>query len=375
MPHTINTTLTKTSVLVAMSGGVDSSVTAILMHEAGHRVLGINMRTHHWGDEVPVALKFRSCCSPDDARDARACAATHELPFYVLDVEKEFKSTVIENFIDEYLHGRTPNPCIHCNRHVKLGLLLDKAELYGCDYVATGHFAIVEHSDHYGRWILRRGRDANKDQTYYLFDLTQRQLARLLMPLGPHTKSEVREMARRFGLPVHDKPESQEICFVPENNYRKFLERTLPAGHAALLPGDIVDREGRVIGRHQGYAGYTIGQRRGLGISSEEPLYVVEIRPEKNQVVVGRKEDVMGRTLVAENCNWVALDGLREPWRCTAQIRYRHEAAECSVEPIDGGAIRVVFDEPQSAITPGQALVLYEGDVVLGGGWIKSPEK
>jgi tRNA-specific 2-thiouridylase len=360
-----------TRILVAMSGGVDSALTAVLLRRAGFEVVGINMRTYHPNEaDLKSGRKFQSCCSPDDAADARAVAADGDFPFYVLDLEREFHTAVVQPFISEYLVGRTPNPCVLCNNHLKLGVLLDKAALWGCEYVATGHYAIVEENAVTGRVELRRAADRTKDQTYYLFGLTQDQLRRFVCPLGGLLKTEVRALAREHGLAVHDKPDSMEICFVPKNDYRQFLRERLGAG--AIRAGDMVTTDGRVIGRHEGIAFYTIGQRRGLGVAGAQPMYVVDLLPQENLVVVGTHAETFARGLIFDRANWVAIPEPSGPIEAHIQIRYKSAPVPAVVTPLGDGQFEVVFASPQRAVTPGQAAVLYEGDTVLGGGWIKS---
>lgn len=357
-------------ILVAMSGGVDSALTAVLLRRAGYQCLGIHMRTHSLAAEPASqpGRKFQTCCSPEDACDARQVAGHEEFPFYVLDLEREFHDAVIRPFIEDYLNGRTPNPCVLCNNHLKLGVLLEKAAIWQCEYVATGHYARVVENPETGRMELRRPADRAKDQTYYLFGLRQEQLRRLVCPLGELEKPEVRRLARELDIPVHDKPDSQEICFVPQNDYRAFLRSRVPA--EALRPGDIVTSQGQVVGRHEGVAFYTIGQRRGLGIAHSEPLYVIDLLAEENLVVVGPQQQTLNPGLLCERTNWIAIEEPQEPMEVQAQIRYRHTPAPATLVPLGKGSFEVRFHTPQRAVTPGQAVVFYEDDRVLGGGWI-----
>lgn len=359
-----------TRILVAMSGGVDSSLTAVLLRRAGYECVGVNMHTYTPDAAAPVRRQFQTCCSPEDARDARAAAEIAGIPFYVLDLEREFEQSVILPFIREYASGRTPNPCVLCNNFVKLGVLLEKAQLWGCEYVATGHYVRVVENWETGRMELHRARDLAKDQSYYLFGLRQDQLRKLVCPLGELTKAEVRELARELGLSVHDKPDSQEICFVPRGNYREFLMRR--GVKAAFQPGVIIRRDGTVLGTHKGIANYTIGQRKGLGIAYPEPLYVLDLDPVRNVVIVGTAKEAFQNELTCSGLNWVAIKEPTQPLRALAQIRYRSSPAEADISPPENGRCRVRFLSPQRAITPGQAVVFYEGDKVLGGGWIET---
>lgn len=358
-----------TRILVAMSGGVDSSMTAILLQRAGYECVGINMRTHEL--EVAGAAKrsFQSCCSPEDSHDARTIANIGNFPFYVLDLKQEFEKAVINPFIQDYLSGRTPNPCVLCNNYLKLGVLLEKARAWGCDYVATGHYVRVRENQLTGRMELHRAVDREKDQSYYLFGLRQEQLRRLVCPLGTMTKAQVRQLAEEFGLPVHDKPDSQEICFVPDGDYRNFLKKRL--GDEISRPGKIVLRDGTIVGEHTGIANYTIGQRRGLGIAYREPLYVIDIDPTKNEVIVGTAQQTFQKALLCRGLNWVSMAPPADCFEALAQIRYRTRPSPAHICPREDGTCQVIFHTPQRAITPGQAVVFYEGDMVLGGGWIE----
>ncbi len=346
-----------------MSGGVDSSVAAALLAEQGHDVIGVSMQLY---DQSEGQTSFGSCCTIDDLYDARRVAAAIGIPHYILNFENRFDEQVVSNFISEYGAGRTPIPCARCNADVKFSTLLERAIGLGADTLATGHYARIEKTAD-GTYRLRRGLDPSKDQTYFLFSLTQEQLARAAFPVGHLDKQVVREHAHRLRLRVADKPDSQEICFIPDGDYAKFIERAAPE---LRRPGDLIDQAGAVVGTHEGVHRFTVGQRKGLGLSAKEPLYVLELRPDSAQVVVGPR-DALGRTtLTASNVNWVS-GRASETWtRVTAQIRHRHAAAPASVRAIDRGRAEVKFDEPQSAITPGQAVVWYEDDVVVGGGWI-----
>jgi len=364
----------KSRILVAMSGGVDSSLVGAMLAADGHDVVGVNMRTHRLSPtEIALGARIKTCCSPVDAKDARCCADRGNFPFYVLDVEHDFERDVIDPFVRAYMGGRTPNPCVLCNNHVKLGLLLEKAALYGCEFVATGHYAVKVQHPGTGRWTMRRAADRNKDQTYYLYGLTQEQMAVILFPLGEMTKEDVRQRARDLALPTADKPESQEICFIPDNDYRGFLRRRFAEKGIDMPRGKFVDTRGNVLGEHEGVAFYTVGQRRGIGIAAADPLYVAHIDREANVVVVGPRDALMTEGLEAEGLNWMGIPGIDAPIRARVQIRYRHEPAAATIEPTDDAdLVRVRFDEPVRAVSPGQATVFYDDeDRVLGGGWIR----
>jgi tRNA-specific 2-thiouridylase len=350
-------------IVVAMSGGVDSSVAAALLAEQGHEVIGVSMQLY---DQSEGQTNFGTCCTIDDLYDARRVAAAIGIPHYIVNFESRFDEQVVSNFISEYGKGRTPIPCSHCNSDVKFATLLDRAMGYGAETLATGHYARIEPRDD-GTFLLRRGADSAKDQTYFLFSLTQDQLARALFPVGHLDKDVVREHARRLNLRVAAKPDSQEICFVPDGDYAAFIEQAAPE---LKKPGAVVDQSGAVIGGHQGVHRFTIGQRKGLGLSSKDPLYVLAIRPDTAQVVVGPREALGRSTLTASQVNWVSGRSAPDWMRVHAQIRHRHAAAPARVRSVDSTRAELEFDEPQSAITPGQAVVFYDGDVCLGGGWI-----
>lgn len=354
----------KGRVLVAMSGGVDSSVAAALLIEEGYECIGVTMQL--WPEDLPVEHES-GCCSISAVEDARRVANKLGIPYYVLNFAHSFAEQVIDRFAEEYLQGRTPNPCIVCNEKVKFGTFLQKALELECDYVATGHYASVDYDPDRGRFVIRRGKDRMKDQSYTLYGLTQEQLSRTLLPLGKYDKEQVREKARELGLITANKPDSQEICFVPDGDYRKFIERYAPE---SVRPGDIVDLDGNVLGRHRGVSFYTVGQRKGLGISHPTPLYVVRIDAKENRVVVGPKEAVAGVALLANPVNFVAVSELREPMGVTCKIRYKSEDTPATIEPGPDGGVITRFDEPERAITPGQSVVWYDGDTVVGGGII-----
>ena len=345
-----------------MSGGVDSSVAAALLAEQGHDVIGLSMQLYaERGDQ-----SFGSCCTLDDLHDARRVAYSLGFPHYILNFERQFQETVISNFVREYAAGRTPLPCAHCNSDLKFSTLLDRARGLGADVVATGHYARVA-QDATGRWLLKRSADGEKDQSYFLFSLTQDQLARAMFPVGALTKPEVREQARRLGLEVAEKPDSQEICFVPDGDYARFVAKQAPAVERG---GAIVAESGAHLGTHGGIHRFTIGQRKGLGISAPAPLYVLKIDADSGNVIVGPKTSLDRPTLTASGVNWIAVDAPTDWLPVSAQIRHRHAAAPGRVRAVEHGRAEFVFDTPQSAITPGQAVVFYDADLVVGGGWI-----
>jgi tRNA-specific 2-thiouridylase len=364
------------TIAVAMSGGVDSSTVAAMLRAEGHQVIGLTMQL--WNQRrlsghpgMPEAVQGR-CCSLDDVYDARRVAETLGIPYYVVNHEERFERDVVRPFVEEYLSGRTPIPCSLCNNHLKFDQLLIVAQQIGADALATGHYARVEFDDHRGRWLLKRATDTSKDQTYFLFGLTQEQLSRTIFPLGEMTKPAVRDLARDHGLALAEKPDSQEICFVPGGDYKKFLDAYL-ADQGEALPdtsGELVTAGGQVVGEHSGIHNFTVGQRKGLGVATGSPLYVIQINGDKRQVVVGGQEELYSRTLRAHRVNLIAVDDLHEPTRVTVKIRHRHEAAPATLEKSGKGEVLVTFDQPQRAITPGQAAVFYDADVVVGGGWI-----
>jgi tRNA-specific 2-thiouridylase len=350
-------------VVVAMSGGVDSSVTAALLKEQGYEVVGISMQV--WDHSRFSGESFGSCCSLDDIHDARRVAEQLDIPFYVVNFEEEFQRLVIDDFVAEYFRGRTPNPCVRCNQWVKFELLLRKSLELGADYLATGHYARVTRDG--GAFRLLTGIDRGKDQSYFLFTLTQEQLGRTLFPLGVMTKQEVRRLASRFALRVAEKGESQEICFIPDNDYVRFLEEERAPG---LLSGNIVDSSGKVLGSHDGTYRYTVGQRKGLGIAHPHPLYVLRVDAERKEVIVGGRDELSAGGLFAADVNWI-VPAASSPIEATCKIRYRHQPVPCEIRPLPGNRAEVLFPQPEKSVTPGQAVVFYDGDVVLGGGWIE----
>ena len=350
-------------IVVAMSGGVDSSVAAALLAGQGHDVIGLSMQLY----DQRGGESFGTCCTLDDLHDARRVATALGIPHYIVNFERQFEETVISNFVREYASGRTPLPCAHCNSDLKFSTLLDRAAGFGAARVATGHYARVERRAD-GRWLLKRSADRGKDQSYFLFSLTQDQLARAMFPVGDLTKPLVREEARRLGLQVAEKPDSQEICFVPDGDYAAFVARRQPGVERG---GAIVDEEGRKIGEHRGVHRFTVGQRKGLGVSAPSPMYVLKLEPATATVVVGPRGALEKAALTASGVNWVSCDAPRDWLRVRAQIRHRHAAAPGRVRALADGRAALEFDEAQPAITPGQAVVFYEGDIVAGGGWIE----
>jgi tRNA-uridine 2-sulfurtransferase len=386
-----------TTIAVAMSGGVDSSTVAAMLRAEGRNVIGLTMQL--WNQRrlaghpgMPESVQGR-CCSIDDVYDARRVAETLGIPYYVVNHEERFERDVVRPFVEEYLAGRTPIPCSLCNNHLKFDQLLIVARQIGAEHVATGHYAQVAFDEQRSRWLLKRPVDRSKDQTYFLFGLTQEQLSRTLFPLGGMTKPEVRELARQRGLVIADKPDSQEICFVPGGDYKSFLEAYLKEQGGAstrisgdkisgdiisgdmipanTLAGEMVTTDGKVIGEHPGVHNFTVGQRKGLGIATGSPLYVIQIKNETRQVVVGKNEELYSRTLHARRVNLISTGEVREPMRVAVKIRHKHQPAPALLEAAGPDEVLVTFDESQRAITPGQAAVFYDGDIVVGGGWIE----
>ncbi|MEY8391383.1 tRNA 2-thiouridine(34) synthase MnmA [Lachnospiraceae bacterium 45-W7] len=351
----------KKKVVVGMSGGVDSSVAAWLLKEQGYEVIGVTMQI--WQEEQ----EENGCCGLSAVEDARRVAYMLDIPYYVMNFRKEFKKYVMDYFVAEYLQGRTPNPCIACNRYVKWESLLKRSMEIGADYIATGHYARIVRLDN-GRYTLRSSKTAAKDQTYALYNLTQDQLAHTLMPVGDYTKEEIRAIAQKIGLRTANKPDSQEICFIPDRDYAGFIDRE--AGERVPPAGNFVTRDGRILGRHKGITHYTIGQRKGLGIALGTPVFVTEIRPETNEVVLGSNEEVFGNQVWAERLNFMSVADLEGEMQVTAKIRYNHSGAPCVIRKVEADKALCEFMEPVRAITPGQAVVFYQGELVVGGGCI-----
>ena len=384
-------------IVIAMSGGVDSSAAAALLKDQGREVVGLSMqlwdytRRETGEDEAWERKNSGTCCSLDDIHDARRVARFLEIPFYVVNFERAFEQEVVRPFVESYLAGETPIPCTRCNTLMKFDRLLARAAQIGADRIATGHYARIRHNPGTGRFELLRAVDRSKDQSFFLFDLTQAQLSRMLFPLGELTKAEVRAMAEAYGLPIADKPESQEICFIPTQDTGRFVERYLekaqasdagtngskqdsspgPAPSDRGSRGPIVNRQGEVLGEHPGIHHFTVGQRKGLGVAAGERLYVIETDPGRNRVVVGPDRDLLRSGLIASRVNWISIENCTRPLRVQAQIRSRHQAAEATLSAREDGSVEVRFDEPQRAVTPGQAVVFYQDELVVGGGWIR----
>ena len=348
-------------ICLAMSGGVDSAAAAILLRQAGYDVSAVTLRLHRRADRPGI------CGAGDDIALAQALAGSMGMPHTVLDLCDTFRNTVMANFVSEYVSGRTPNPCVDCNREIKFGALLDWALAHGADAMATGHYARVDYNEDTGRWRLLRGKDLRKDQTYFLFQLTQFQLSHLLLPVGEYEKGEIRALAEGCGLSNAQKPDSQDICFVPDGDYVSFLR----AQGVEPKPGNFVDESGRVFGPHKGLECYTKGQRKGLGVSAGTPVYVLRKELDTGNVVLGPNEALFTRELTANRLNWISVPELTEPMTVTAKTRYSQKEAAAVIEPLSGGRVRAVFEEPQRAVTAGQAVVFYDSEAVVGGGIIE----
>ena len=354
----------KKKVVIGMSGGVDSSVAAYLLKEAGYEVIGVTMQI--WQEEEQYDEENGGCCGLTAVEDARRVANDLDIPYYVMNFRKEFQKHVIDYFVDDYLNGRTPNPCIACNRYVKWEALLNRGKELGADYIATGHYAQIEQLPN-GRYAIKHSATKAKDQTYALYNLTQEQLKNTLMPVGAYTKDEIRDMAKNINLQIAEKADSQDICFVPDGDYASFIKKET---NKDIPEGNFVSLDGKVLGKHKGIIHYTVGQRKGLGLSLGKPAFVLEIRPETNEVVVGSNEDSMTYEVRANKLNFMSVADIEGEVRAFAKIRYNHKGAWCTVKRVGEDEILCVFDELQRAVTPGQALVLYDGDYVMGGGTI-----
>ena len=361
--------MTANKIVAAMSGGVDSSLAAAILKRQGRDVIGITFRM--WPKEECGASHGRACCSLNAVTRARAVASSLGIPYYVVDLSKAFKEEVIDYFCGEYLKGLTPNPCVICNARIKFGKLLEKAGSLGASHVATGHYANVGYDKRSGRYLLKEGKDKAKDQSYFLFNLSQKQLKGALFPLGGLTKKRVRALAKRMKIRTFDTVSSQDICFVQDMDYAEYIKKKTGA---EIEPGEIVDGTGKILGRHKGIASYTIGQRRGLGIAHKEPLYVTGIDIGKNRIIVGPREETLKRSLIADRVNWISIEDIKKPIKVMAMIRYNHKKAKAVVTKLGKDLVRVDFAKPQAAPTPGQAVVFYDKDVVMGGGWIKKSE-
>ncbi len=354
----------KKKVVVGMSGGVDSSVAAYLLKKQGYDVIGITMQI--WQEDKEYEEREGGCCSLSAVDDARRVCEKLDIPFYVLNFRDSFKENVIKYFVQEYIDGKTPNPCIACNKHLKFDELLRKARGIGAEYVATGHYAKIEERD--GRYLLIRSDDDRKDQTYALYNFTQDQLAHTLMPCGGYTKDKIREIAKEIGLAVHNKKDSEEICFISDNDHGRFIKEERPG---EVKPGNFVDSKGNILGKHKGIVYYTIGQRKGLGIALGKPVFVTDIRPETNEVVLGSEETIFNTDLIAKDVNFIPFDKLDGEMNVQAKVRYSAKPADAVISPLPDGRVKVSFKEKQRAITKGQSVVFYDGEIVVGGGIIE----
>lgn len=363
--------MAKKKVMVGMSGGVDSSVAAALLLKQGYDVIGVTMQI--WQDKSEERQRVEGgCCSLSAVDDARRVSNKLGIPYYVLNFKSIFEEKVIDYFKNEYFKGRTPNPCIACNRYVKFDAMLNKAMAMGIDYIATGHYARIVYDDLSGRYLLKKSVTERKDQTYALYNLTQEQLSKTLMPVGDYTKDKIRQIAKELGLPVATKPDSQEICFVEDNDYGRYIRENTDYD---IVPGDFVDTKGNKLGRHKGIVYYTVGQRKGLGIALGKPMYVLEIDVHNNRIILGDETEVFSKALICDDLNFISIDKLDGEMRVKAKIRYSAKEADATIQPLGNGQAKVVFDSPQRAITPGQSVVFYDGDIVVGGGVIQKSIK
>lgn len=354
--------MSKKKVVIGLSGGVDSAVAAYLLKEQGYEVIGVMLNLSQ-NDEIYL-LHEGGCCSLSSVLDARKVAELLDIPFYVLNYKEVFKEKIVDYFVDEYVSGKTPNPCIECNRHIKFGKFLKSAKTLGADYVATGHYARVEKEN--DKYVLKKGVDQRKDQTYMLYTLTQNHLRNIVMPCGEYTKEQVREIAKKIGMDIHNKKDSEEICFVPDGNHGKFISEI-----KKVEEGNFIDKNGKILGKHKGVIYYTIGQRKGLNLSLGKPGYVIEIRPDTNEVVIGDEEDIFFNNAIVDKVNIISGENFEDGFMVQAKIRYQAKPCDAKLFRINDDEIKVVFDSPQRAMTKGQSLVFYDGDILVGGGIIK----